>query len=149
MDILTNFFTHNSISFKLLPKKKKWQIQQRWREHFATEVKAQTDKWSLNNIDWYTFSYNYTHSIRGLNAELQYDLIESGQFYFISSNEEVPAYHCIKGRVPNANKIKHLLLTNMYLFDMYIIDANYSWTMVFVHEDDIGPFFCSLDGLKS
>jgi hypothetical protein len=128
-----------------LDKTKKWQLQQMWRERFAIELKKNTGKWIFNNEDWHTFNHGYTPCIKGAKAEFIYNNLKTEQFYVLSSNEGITGYFCKEGILPKSIELKNILSKNNQLFDLYITSYNFSWTMVFVHESDMGPYYCRIN----
>jgi hypothetical protein len=141
INIIENIFTNYCEFVEILNKNKKWKIQQKWRECFSFNLKEQTGKWIINGTDWHTFSYHYSICLKGIKAEDAFTQCSVNQFYCISSNNFLNSIHCNNGRLPNSQVIKKILIDNPDIGDLYFIPDDFKWTMVFVHEFGVGPFF--------
>lgn len=140
-DRLLNYFQTNNVIANPLSIKERWKIQQSWRETFAFEVKAKTGKWTYRGNDWHAFSYNFTPCLRGFRAIEAFNLKTLNHLYLVSSNIDIPAYNCIGRKSFTAGQFIDLLSNIPELIDLYLFTEHYEWTMVIVHEPDIGPFF--------
>lgn len=140
--MLKDFLESNDFAVSVLGKQNKWKLQQRWREIFTSDVKEQTGKWMYEGCDWHAFSYGFSPCINGAEAERLFDSTLAGEIFCISSNEEVPAYQCIGGKLPSYESISAFLCNAPGYYDLFIISCDFKWTMVFVHEQSFGPYYC-------
>ena len=116
---------------EIIPKKV-WEFQQRWREVFSKKVKAQKGRWIYRGFDWHAFSYNFAQYKEGSNAYESYKRIKEQNFIIISEDEGSPSFSCTSERAPD--------LSN-FMGDYYVFPETLEWTMVFTHEDGLGPYF--------
>ncbi len=138
---ISSFFFRNNMPCEVLSMKEKWRIQQAWREKFAKEVKSSTGKWIFRGFDWHAFSYEFTPCLRGARAEEVFNQKSADKCFLVTSHRDIPAYLCNKGEGLNAGIFIELLSSLPGLIDFYIFPIDYKWTMVFVHEPNMGPFF--------
>jgi hypothetical protein len=143
-DELESFFKRNDILFESLSRKEEWLIQQKWREVFAINVKAKTGKWNYRGNDWHAFSYNFTQCLKGAKAVEAFNKRRFASFYFFTSNDAVPAFKCVCIELLTTGHFIDLLTDIPKLDDLYLFSINYEWTMVIVHEPNIGPFFAEI-----
>jgi hypothetical protein len=139
----------NKMSCEAVSAKEKWKIQQTWRERFAEGVKSKTGKWVFKNSDWHAFSFNFTPCLRGARAEEAFKQKLANRFFLIASHHNIPAYICSKEGGLNAEIFTELLSNAPDLGDLYILPVDYEWTMVFVHEPNMGPFLAEYKADKS
>ncbi len=141
--MLDSLFKKNKFFGTFLRKQEKWKLQQQWRETFASETKRQTGKWVCKGNDWHTFSYGFSPCIKGYEAENIFDSIFVNQIYCISSNEDISAchYRCNECTLPKSKDIAAFLEGSPEFFDLYIVSSDFEWTMVFLHEHTLGPYY--------
>lgn len=71
--------------------------------------------------------------VRGARAEQEYFSRPGGRFYLISDDERSPSYACSGPRMPD-------LFGPVGTF--FVFDPEFSWTMIFVREDEDEDAFC-------
>ena len=140
-DLLERFLAVHTSECARLGKREKWQLQQRWREHFTAGVKDATGKWILGDADWHAFSSGYAPSVQGFGAEVAYGECKGESFILISSNEQVPAFRCIAQSLPAFTDLYAFAQENPQVFDLYLFSPDFRWTLVLTHEPDYGPYF--------
>jgi uncharacterized protein DUF4275 len=116
-----------------LDKKERWRLEQRWREAFASGVKQKTGKWTHLEFDWHAFSFGFTQCLRSTKALEAYSRMMAQQCVVTPHYPNESAFLCKGGNLPS------------YLgrgLDRYVFDLECTWTMVFTHEDQSGPFYC-------
>jgi hypothetical protein len=109
------------------------ELASRWRRTFAANVEAATGHATFNGFDWHAFSEGFVHAVDGDAARAEYRRRQDQQEVFVLVGP-VPrwGFRCRGDVLP--------LLDNKAL-DVYVVAADFSWTMVFTHETYIGPFF--------
>jgi hypothetical protein len=138
---LAQFLETLGIAFEPIDRQDKWSLQQKWRESFAKGVKDATGKWSDDGPDWCTFSAGYTASLRGYRAESAYSDAAAVSVILLSSNLAIPGYRC--SSKPLLGDIQQFITKERWLYDLYLFPPDFSWTMVFAHEEELGPFFAT------
>jgi hypothetical protein len=136
---MEQFLDTLGIRFETIDRQGKWSLQQTWRQRFSRRVKDATGKWSSESPDWSTFSAGYTASVRGFRAESAYADAVAKTVILLSSNPAIPSYRC--SSKPNLVDLRQLLIHERRLYDLYVFPPDFGWTMVFVHEEEMGPFF--------
>jgi hypothetical protein len=129
---LKDFLEKHSISHSQFVKKETWKVQQKWRETFSRKVKEQEGKWIYRGFDWHTFSYDFAKYKGGANAFELYKQIDVQDYFIISEDEDSPSFLCSSAKVPD--------FSNLW-GDFYVFPETVEWTMVFTHEDGLGPYF--------
>lgn len=110
-------------------------LQQRWRESFATRVKAATGTWIYNGFDWHAFSYEFVYCRRGDKAIAEYQACRAPRFCVLPHLDDEPGYWCESEQLPA-----------LHGRDAYVCDPDFTWTMAFTHEEDwCGPYFTTRD----
>jgi hypothetical protein len=120
-------------------------ISQKWRENFSTKLHSKTGNWSIGGYDWHVFSYDYTKSIKGVDAIASYEKVKNKSGYIFTHAGTKNPLCCSTPQIPAYTTIKQALSLFRELSDVYIVAKDFSWTFVVTHEDSsgIGPFFSS------
>ena len=132
--LIKEFLNHHSIECEPLSQKAKWELQQKWREHFAAAVKESTGKWVLGGADWHAFSSGHTPALSGFRAEVEYATLDAGSFVLISSNEHLLSYRCETRILPDLKTLYSFMNQNPEVLDLYLFSTDFRWTVVFTHE---------------
>ncbi|HSE18753.1 MAG TPA: hypothetical protein VLB46_16975 [Pyrinomonadaceae bacterium] len=132
--LIKQFLDQHSIECEPLSQKVTWELQQKWREHFAAAVKEATGKWILNGSDWHAFSSGHTPSLSGFRAEVEYANLDAGAFVVISANEHVLSYQCETHALPDLQMFYSFIDRNPEVLDLYLFATDFRWTVVFTHE---------------
>lgn len=137
---INNFLSQINIQHELLDRRKVNTIRQMWRENFSRTVKEKTGKWAVKEVDWYAFSDNYTSCFKGVKAEEIFRNIQVDEYYCLFVNYSVLGFYCKGGLL---TEIKNYLDQFQGVIDIYIIDKDFNWTMVYTHEESmgLGPYF--------
>jgi len=141
-DSIETFFYTNGITFEALGKRARGDLQQEWREVYASQVKAKTGKWILGAEDWLVFARDYSKHLHGVAAEEAYSHIRmvTSQFVVLFSNPQLPGWRCTAKVAPHFSSWVQLMST-VPTFDIYLFSFNHSWTLVITHEEEFGPYF--------
>jgi len=117
-----------------LPAEEMRRLQQRWRETFARRVKQLTGKWTDSGFDWHTFSRQYVYALDGDEAHNAYRKAWSSQGYVLPQLDDPWGYRICSDIPPDFSCKRNI--------DVAICPLDFSWTMVYTHEDDLfGPYF--------
>ena len=140
MDDLLQYFNPNA---DIISRRQIWHVRNDWRYTFSTSVKETTNKWTINNEEWHTFTFGYYPFLKNESAAArianQNDV--SGQLF--TSN---PNYQNCGLAIWNTTSGKLLGLGN-YLsehtnyYDLYFLDSDRTWTAVFTHEPEFRLIF--------
>ena len=130
VDEIEKYLINNKIEISPIEKKEKWRLQQCWREKFSSTVR-----------DWHTFYHKYYPHYSEYKAEVEFNKVLPERFVIAWSRDDIPAYYCNCSQAPQAEVFTYLLTNLLKLEDIYLFDLDVTWTMVFVHEEDFGPFF--------
>jgi hypothetical protein len=108
-----------------------WRWQRSWRQVFARELHDRTGKWILHGYDWHVFSYAYGVCLSGDRARREYGGVGTCEFVVMSgSASEDFGYRCV-GVPPDLG----------VGVDAIVVEKSLSWTMLFTHEADHGPYY--------
>lgn len=129
---LQDYLEQNSINYSVMAKKVVWKLQQKWRETFSQKVKEQKGKWVYRGFDWHTFSYDFAIYKSGARAMGFYSKIDERNYIIISEDSDSPSFSCSSDKLPDLSNV---------LGDYYIYPETVEWTMVFTHEESLGPYF--------
>ncbi len=105
-------------------------LKQRWRETFATPLYQAEGAWSIGHHDWHVFSYRYSRHTAGAEAVKLYDQ-QVPTNLLVMLDPDLLAITGDFDAMPHAGP-GH---------DVYVCDSEMTWTMVFTHEPDLGPYF--------
>ena len=121
----------SGVKFRPILLKEKWRIQRAWLDTFASNVKAEKGKWVFRGFMWHGFSYRLERSIEGEKAKQIY-LAQQADAYYVFGEAVRWCLSCESAQLPDLSYCRD---------DVYIVNQNMDWTMVFTHEHHIGPFF--------
>lgn len=116
------------------------ELQQKWREVFSANVKKQTGQWIHNGYDWHAFSYGFFPHSSGIEAIQQYESLLTKKIRIIfaskaDSIEDIFGYSLESPQKPSYDFLKNFLDEWPRLTDIFVTQANFSWTFVLTHED--------------
>jgi Domain of unknown function (DUF4275) len=130
------YLSLHGITSLRLSKKETLHAQQLWREVFALRLKKVTGHWNLNNHDWHVFSYDYAICFKGATAVEAFSNINCNEFRIVTF-DPITAYVCRSKGISNIPEFQ----THSLELDIYLSGMGYDWTMVFPHEQTLGPYF--------
>jgi hypothetical protein len=140
MEPLEIILSRRSVSAIFVPRKEAFILQQQWLEHYACAVKEQTGKWLAGEYKWQAFSQGF-HSCAKSSYALEKYLEMKVQNYFIMNESGKTCFRCHSETLPDLSEI---------LDDLYVFPPDFSWTMVFTHEQtDFGPYFAESNNCKT
>jgi hypothetical protein len=114
-------------------------LHERWRAVFASEVFARTGERVHLGYDWHACSYGFTESLAKEAALEAYRLTALAPLHLLPNDDDDDA-PCLLLAAPAALPV----LTDL---DVSVVPHDFSWTMVFTHEDGyVGPFFARAPG---
>jgi len=116
-----------------LSQKDRWRSEQRWREVFARGARESTGHSTQERCEWHTFSLGFTRCARDHDAVEYFGRVVAPEVIVTPHYPDEGAYRCRGGVLPS------------YLglgVDRYLFDPECTWTMVFTHEPDCGPYYC-------
>jgi len=110
-----------------------WRTQQRWREVYSSALHSETGRWTYRGYDWHTFSYGFSPSISGRDAEEEARKSLPGDVWILADVGNVRQW----GRrgflesfsLPPARE------------DIIVAPLDLSWTLTLTHDRDHGPYF--------
>lgn len=105
--------------------------QQRWRQVYASELHAQTGKWTYNRFDCHVFSFDKHASKQGDGAWSEYRRLDACNFLVLSSDVEHTFGFSCTGKPPE--RLDRGI-------DIVVAPPSMEWTMAFNHEHH-GPYF--------
>jgi len=140
-DAIGRFLSEHGLAVEPLDKREKFRLQQRWRETFCLEVKEATGQWVYEGIDWHAFSYGYAPCLKGGDAETAFNSHSGRQCYCWSSDLALIGYFCQGHTFLKGEVFKVLLTEHPAIADLFVVDESFDWTLVLVHEGEVGPFF--------
>src|SRR5438552_15568288 len=97
-----------------------------WRRVFAINVQAHTGEACYGGMDIHVFTWSFAPSARKTEAIRLYQVEDPKAFFVIPEDEDLPAFHCSGGCLPNFSA---------HWIDVLIFPSDLSWTMVFTHDD--------------
>lgn len=132
-DAIIEYLVANRVNLIELPRYETTEVCRRWLEHFAARVKRQEGSWIYRGYKWHGFSYGIEPCRSGDTAWDAYRGTK-GKFYLFDEGENYG--YLGQTSFPFRPDLSHVRA------DIYLTAVNFSWTMVFTHEQpEIGPFF--------
>jgi hypothetical protein len=104
-------------------------------------TKGRNGQWNLGSADWCALTGGDTRSVRGYRAENAYETVVADTVILLSSNPDVPCYRCFSK--PSLADLKQFITENKWLYDLYLFAPNCRWTLVLVHEEELGALFAT------
>jgi len=140
---IIDFFEKNFIFFESYPKNKKWKIEQNWRKNFSLNLKKQTGKWIVDGYDWHIFSRKFKKCYKGEIAINKFIKLDDQKLFIgiYNSNNIDIIYSCQSKKLNFLLNLNEFLLKEGLLCDIYLYSIDFSWTMVYTHENNFGPYF--------
>lgn len=136
---LDKLLTAKGISFEPLEKQAACSIKKMWLNRFASKVKEKTGQQIFNDFMWHGFSYQYEQCLSGTLALDAYRKCEVEPFYLFNEGAR-QCFQCNCVNYPDFFEVFN---------DLYIFPQSMKWTMVFIHEEDLGPYFAELQTTDS
>jgi hypothetical protein len=119
------------VAFTTMSAEETAELQQRWRESFASRVKLATGRWTHLGFDWHAFSYGFVYCRQRAKAIAEYQACTASRFVVLPNLDDEPGYWCESEHLPALHGL-----------DAYVSDPEFAWTMAFTHEEDwCGPYF--------
>jgi hypothetical protein len=120
-----------------LTRREAMRLRQQWRETFSTPLYDAEGRWSIGEHDWHVFTYRYSRYIaEGSDAMAVYKHQMSTDLVVMFDNAfEV----CLADFNVAPRPVRP--------YDVYVCDREMTWTTVFTHEDELGPFFARADSV--
>jgi hypothetical protein len=135
---ITNYLLTNRVELRELSKGELADVCSQWLRRFARQVKRQEGTSVYRGFRWHGFSYGIERCLSGTGA-LEAFRQTKGRFYLFDESGSY-GYSC-KTTFPFRPDLSE------FRADIYLAGAEFSWTMVFTHEQpDIGPFFAEQAG---
>ncbi|PEY99555.1 hypothetical protein CN326_23300 [Bacillus sp. AFS018417] len=120
-------------------KNKSEELQKKWEEAFAKHLsKSQKSKIYFYQHLWHVFSYNKIPCLEQQKARDAFNKVKKNGCYIFYQDKENALL------LENAKSLKAeniLKEINGYIEDVYVVDADFTWTYVFTHEEYCGPYF--------
>ena len=116
-----------------LSAKERWQFEQSWRQVFARPVKESTGHWTHRGFDWHAFSFGFTKCARNAEALEHFGRVVARDYLFTPLYPDEAGNRCRGGALPSYFGLG---------VDRYLFDPACTWTMVFTHEAELGPYYC-------
>lgn len=131
-DLLEEALNECDVSFRQLEPADVAKLQRKWRLTFAHRVKEIAGVEVYLGFDWHAFSYDLVYALERDEARRAYAAERVSSFYALPNLAEGTGYRCEAKQFPNIRWV-----------DTYITPIDFSWTMVFTHEEEmgVGPFF--------
>lgn len=131
---------------RLLTRQEAWTRLQGWRLVYARALHEKTGRWALPDHEWHVMSCGYAIHVSRARAEEHYRQLNSEATYLVYLEHcPVPMCQVTLGDLPPLGFLHCLRTPEGGLCDIYVFAADYSWTFVITHEEDIGPFFSRLE----
>jgi hypothetical protein len=138
---IVNHLLANHAELRELSSAELGEVCREWLQRFAVRVRRQEGSWMLKGFKWHGFSYGIVPCLAGESALRAYQRTK-GRFYLFDE-EECFGYLC-KTPFPFRPDLSR------FRTDVYLTGSDFSWTMVFTHEQpEIGPFFAEPDAGSS
>lgn len=114
-------------------------FRKRWENEFASALSASQKR----KFIWTNFYGMHL----AMKSSLAYK--ENKRFKRLSTKLRTTVICCLRmmNESLRLSKCKHLTTadlsenTNMYLEDLYVVDKDFTWTYVIIHESSCGPYF--------
>lgn len=143
MESVEYYMKQRKIHFVRVEERKVPLLQKSWFLHFVPEDSKQeaqkvcfsSGKW--NNFLWHLFSYEFVPALENAKAEEAFRIYASGKAWIFTQEDE------IAWKIDHAERLEPVWLNsiqNIYA-DFYVAAADFSWTYVHTHEEDLGPYF--------
>lgn len=113
-------------------------VIQKWRTQFSSPVKESTGKWTIDSVDWHTFSHGYhpfatsTHPEFGLSNHS----IDSTFVWSTGNGFDEKVFLVSPPMKRRWVDLLDFLDAHTNYFDLYIVGIEYDWTCVLTHEED-------------
>ena len=131
-DSIVDVFDIQALSHTVLDRPRTWALQQRWREVFAAETRAETGKWVVGGFEW----HSHRCAEDGARALALYQRQQNRPVWVLPVTEygnSALGFRCDR-RPELANSG----------FDALVVPEDFAWTIAFTHEDGAGvygPYF--------
>lgn len=130
---LVDYLVGNQAELRQLSSAELGEVCREWLQRFAARVRRQEGSWVFKGFKWHGFSYGIETCLAGESALRAYQSTK-GRFFLFDENESF-GFLC-KTPFPVRPDL------SQFRTDIYLVDSDFSWTMVFTHEQpEIGPFF--------
>jgi Domain of unknown function (DUF4275) len=106
-------------------------LHDRWRTTFAFALPSTRKRSSGDTLAWHVFSWNHAPCHERAAAEDAYWQEYGGTIFVLGGSASV-AWRANVQELPDLSGLRE---------DFYVCPEDFSWTMVFTHEDDFGPYF--------
>jgi hypothetical protein len=108
-------------------------LRESWRRIYARPLKRTLGVWQRGGFDWHVFSFEHTYALEHDAARTAYRAQRCTEL-IVLPNEDRDYAARIHTSTPPALDGEQ---------DVYVSPPDFSWTMVFTHEDGLcGPYFC-------
>jgi hypothetical protein len=115
---------------------------ERWRKTFAARTLKATGKSTHLGFDWHGFSYGFVYALSGEGARAEYRKKERQQGFIVLVRPAMTeGFSCEAATLPWFEQARML--------DLYVVSGAFTWTMVFTHEHDCGPYFTTAEWAES
>lgn len=108
-----------------------WQIQARWRAVFAPGY----EDWGEGE-EWDVLGSGRIPRFKGAKAISLYEAVGAKKVLVCAALGSPPVYRCSAAELPSYATIRAA-----HGWDLYIISADWDWTLVCTHEAGHGPYF--------
>jgi hypothetical protein len=115
-------------------------LRESWRRTYARPLKRTLGVWQRGGFYWHVFSFEHTYALEGDAARTAYRAQRCSEL-IVLPNEDTDYAARVRTSTPPDLEGEQ---------DVYISPPDFSWTMVFTHEDGLcGPYFCRTEWVDS
>lgn len=108
-------------------------LRDSWRRIYARPLKQAHGVWHRGGYDWHVFSWEHTYALERNAAKEAYRDQRCSELIVLPNEDSDCAARVHTSSPPDLDGEQ----------DIYISPPDFSWTMVFTHEDGYcGPYFC-------
>jgi hypothetical protein len=118
--------------------KEKWALQERWRALFGI------GRAPPGNLDWHVFSHDLRSHLSGFKAEQAFSesSLDEVLAVWVGPVDDLRGYRVL-GALPEPRHLRGL--ASRTGGDLYLMSSDFSWTVVWPHENAMGPYFARAD----
>ena len=130
---LMSTFDRAFVDYQPMKTKDIWTTMAAWRKAVVPQVKQSTGRAVHLGYDWHAFSYGFTPAKSGSVAKENYQRVLLGDYLVLSAWSKLDfGFRCSSSEKPD--------FSNLHM-DVLVTSTDFSWSMIFTHEQGFGPYF--------
>ena len=135
---IATLLSNQGIILQAMPKASSF--RQKWREAFASEMKADRGLKHRGAVDWHTFSFGFSRSVEGKRAiQIYHRARRECRFVLIVDFFHRARVYRSRGPLPSYELLSEWNYGCDIYVDIYVSPSDWSWTFVLTHERTPAP----------